>query len=335
MRFFRNPEVKKSIAIYGIITAAAAAGGWIYNPALGLLLFLTGLVYLALYILFTFCRYQRLAEMGKRIDSILHGEKLVPESKYREGELAVLENELNKMIIRLYEQKELLEKDKLYLQDSIADISHQLKTPLTAMNLILSLLEDPELSKEQRFGYRKELEGHISHLDWLISTLLKLSRLDAGTANLQVRRVDAAKLIRVVVTPLEIPMELRGLSLRTEIEEGVSFDGDLSWTAEAVANILKNCMEHTPPGGVIHIEASENPIYTEFVISDNGEGISEEDLPHLFERFYRGKNSSDTSVGIGLALARTVITSQRGTVKAENRKDGGAAFTIRFYKSVV
>ena len=132
--------------------------------------------------------------------------------------------------------------------------------------------------------------------------------------------------------PLEIAMELKGITLETEITEESSFSGDMKWTSEAVENIVKNCMEHTPAGGKIIMTGRENAVFSELVITDNGEGIPEEDLPHLFERFYKGKNSSEESVGIGLALAHMIVTKQRGTLKAENRREGGARFTIRFYK---
>ena len=239
------------------------------------------------------------------------------------------------MVVRLREQADQLRKDKVSLQDSIADISHQLKTPLTSMNLLLSLLDNPKLTYEQRFSYVKELERDISHIDWLVATLLKISQIDAGTVRFSKESVDVEKLVQAAASPLEVPMELREQRLLVEVGEHVAFCGDFLWTVEAVRNILKNCMEHTPPGGQIKVSAAENPVFTEMVITDTGEGIAPEDLPHLFERFYKGKNSGEKSVGIGLALARMIVTAQEGTLKAGNRKEGGARFIMRFYKSVV
>ena len=134
------------------------------------------------------------------------------------------------------------------------------------------------------------------------------------------------------VAPLLIPMELRGQELKIKAEG--AFVGDLDWTCEAIGNVVKNCMEHTPEGGVVSIEATENLIYREIIIKDTGSGIASEDMPHVFERFYKGKNSSNKSFGIGLALARGIITNQNGMIKAENQKDSGAKFTIRFYKEL-
>ena len=160
-----------------------------------------------------------------------------------------------------------------------------------------------------------------------------MSKLDAGTVQFVEETVPAERLLRLAAEPLLVPVELREQEL---IIEGTGmFTGDVSWTSEAVTNILKNCMEHTPAGGRIAVKAQENPLYFEIVISDNGSGIHEDDLPHIFERFYKGKNSDGKSFGIGLALARMIVTSQNGTVKAENMREGGARFTLRFYKGAV
>jgi signal transduction histidine kinase len=170
---------------------------------------------------------------------------------------------------------------------------------------------------------------------WLISTLLKISKLDAGTVKFKSEPVSVPQLVKKASEPFAVPMDLRGQQLRTDISAGAAFLGDLYWTSEAIGNIIKNCTENTPEGGEIGITAAENALYTEIVIEDSGCGIDEADLPHIFERFYKGKNSSEQSAGIGLALARMIIAAENGTVKAENKKDGGARFTVRFYKSTV
>ncbi len=335
MVFFRNPEIRRQTILYLILTAAVTAAGWFYSSVCGLLLFFTCLLFSAAHFFQTYARYRRIAALSRKLDLLLHGAENIRFSGYREGELAVLENELNKMTLRLREQTRLLKKEKVFLEDSIADISHQLKTPLTAMNLVLTLLEDENLGKTQRIAYIRELEDHISHIDWLVATLLKISRIDGGTVQFKKEQAAMEKLIALAAAPLEIPMELKEQQLEILISPEAVFSGDLSWTAEAVRNILKNCMEHTPKGGKIRIEAEENPVCCQISIEDNGRGIHPEDLPHIFERFYKGKDSGDTSVGIGLALARMIITEQEGTLKAENRREGGARFSIRFYKSVI
>ena len=165
--------------------------------------------------------------------------------------------------------------------------------------------------------------------------MLKISKLDAGTIKFSNERINLFKLIKKSAEPIEIPLDLRNQSLVINSDKNESFYGDLNWTVEAVENILKNCMEHTEEGGTITVNLSETPIFSEIVISDNGKGIDKEDLPNLFKRFYKGKNSSSSSVGIGLALAKMIVVSQNGVIKAENNKDKGARFIIRFYKTTV
>ena len=169
----------------------------------------------------------------------------------------------------------------------------------------------------------------------MIEALLKMSRLDAGTVAFRQDEVMAEELVYKAAELVAIPMEVREQELKVEMQGTEKYVGDLSWSVEAAGNILKNCMEHMGPGGCIEIGVSENTLYTEIRIRDHGPGILPEDLPHLFERFYRGGNSHSDSIGIGLALAQMIIKEQNGTIQAQNAEDGGAVFTIRFYKTVI
>jgi len=196
-------------------------------------------------------------------------------------------------------------------------------------------MSNSDLSEERRLELIKEMDMLLSRIDWLITALLKISKLDTGTVKQKNETVYVDELVKKAIDPIAIPIELREQELDIQIQAGASFKGDLAWSAEAVENVLKNCMEHTQKGGKLSISAQENTLFTEIIISDNGPGIDPEDLPHLFERFYKGKNSSNNNIGIGLALARMIITNQNGTIKVENRKEGGAKFTIRFYKDIV
>ena len=225
-----------------------------------------------------------------------------------------------------------LEKDKI--KSLIADISHQIRTPLTAINLIVSRLRG-EKNEADRHRLLHELEQLLVHMDWLIEALLKMAKLDAGTVSMKKKTVNVSDLLKKSVQDFLIPMELREQNLVIDCTDMVSLRGDEYWLREAVGNIVKNCMEHTPAGGEICIRAAENHLYTEITVSDNGAGIDKEDLPHIFERFYKGKNSADSSVGIGLALARMIVVAQEGTLSATNRINGGAKFEIRFYKGTV
>lgn len=271
--------------------------------------------------------------MASDINRILHGDVSVPLEQYSEGELAILQSEVYKMTVRLREQQQNLQDDKIYLADSLADISHQIRTPLTSINLLVNFLSEPNISDDRRLKLTHELYGLLSRIDWLITALLKISKLDAGTVQFKTEQISLEELIRKSTSPILVPMELREQILK--VEANGEFCGDISWTCEAITNIVKNCMEHTPDGGSLSIIATENALYREIVITDNGCGISAKDLPHIFERFYKGANSDKNSFGIGLALARMIITVQNGTVKAENNVPNGAKFTIRFYKGTV
>lgn len=201
------------------------------------------------------------------------------------------------------------------------------------MNLMLSMIFDPQTSKERRERLKGELFVLMGKTENLVSTLLKISKLDAGTVAFKKEKISLRELADKACFSMLVPFELKEVAL--QINASGNFEGDVTWSAEALTNIIKNCLEHTQRGGRVSFDALENPLYTEITISDNGSGIEKEDLPHIFERFYKGKNQTG-GFGIGLFLSRMIIISQNGTIKAENRADGaGAVFTVRFYKNVV
>lgn len=335
MSFFRNPEIRKSIWLWFILNLAVITISVIIDINYIMLAIFCCIVFDLAHFISTYRRYRHIAELSREIDKILHGNSKFDLNRFCEGELSILHSEIYKMTVRLREQAEALIKDKTYLADSIADISHQIRTPLTSINLIANFLAEETLPDERRLSLVKDLHHLLSRIDWLISTLLKISKLDAGTVKFMKNTVKVSELIKKAVEPIAISMDLRNQRLVVKAEGNECFEGDLAWTAEAIENILKNCMEHTPHGGTLTIVVKETPIFTELVITDTGTGIDPEDLPHLFERFYKGKNSSINSVGIGLALARMIVTAQNGTIKAENSTNGNALFTVRFYKCIV
>lgn len=348
MNLLHNPEIKRGLAAHLFLATSATMLGWLHDAYTAFFLALFSILYILVYYIFTNARYRKLQQLSLELDSMLHNNSPIEFAKYREGELSILESELSKMTLRLSEQAAALASDKQFLADSMADISHQIRSPLTSSNLILSLLMEQELPRERRRQLLRELTQLLSRIDWLVESLLKMSKMDAGTVSFQRQPICVPELIKQAAEPLLIPMELReqtldiisatppeqvsGLSDKHSAKTDPQFTGDFAWSTEAVLNILKNCMEHTPVGGQIQASCSQNAIYTEIVIEDNGEGFGKEDLPHLFERFYKGKNASEHSVGIGLALAQMIVTRQNGTLKAENRLEGGARFIIRFYR---
>ncbi|MBQ9113215.1 MAG: HAMP domain-containing histidine kinase [Clostridia bacterium] len=333
MKLLRNPEIKKSLPWLAGISVAATVCAFIWQIYFGVFTLILCAVFILSYLLFMKKRYERIADLSESINRILHGDNSIDLCQYTEGELGILQSELYKMTVRLREQQQNLQNDKIYLADSIADISHQIRTPLTSINLLMSFLSEPDLTEARRGELVREINDMLDRIDWLVITLMKISKLDAGTVQFKNETLPLSELVSKSVSPVLIPMELRAQELTINVDG--EFSGDLAWTSEAIGNIVKNCMEHTPEGGKISVEARETPIYSEIVISDSGSGISKKDLPHIFERFYKGENSSGKSFGIGLALSRMIITKQNGTVKAENRPNGGAVFIVRFYKTTV
>lgn len=337
MEYFRNPEIKLEVLIYLAISTFFTVGMYFLCGnfgAIGTLVICS--TFGILHLLETFIRYRHAACLSEQIDQILHGENTVLMQNCREGELAILSTQISKMIRRLKEQAEQLSADKILMADYMADISHQIKTPLTSIRLISSLLQKNNLESHRKMELIQELSQLVSRVEWLVYALLRMSKLDAGTICLKKEKILVADLWKKAYDTLAIPLELHGIHFQNQIKDPVSMTGDMAWTTEAMQNILKNCMEHTPEGGEITVTATENPLYTLIRIEDTGSGIDEEDLPHIFERFYRGKQADIQSVGIGLALSKRIILSQNGTIQAGNRRGGkGAFFEIRFYNTVI
>ncbi len=333
MKLLKNNEILNMLILQIVIGTVASIVGFVFNYVAGILAVSLSFTFIVIYYITTYNRYKQITILSGDINKLLHGDNTISFDDYTEGELSVLRSEIYKMTVRLREQQQRLIDDKVYLADSIADISHQIRTPLTSINLLVQFLSKPDLSEDKKRQHIFELNRMLSRIDSLITALLKISKLDAKTVQFKPQNVSLELLIHKSCEPVLVPMELRGQELKISAQG--DFYGDLSWTCEAIGNIVKNCMEHTPEGGKIEITALENPLFSEIVITDTGTGIDTDDLPHIFERFYKGKNSNDNSFGVGLALARMIITGQNGTVKAENRKDKGAKFTIRFYKGTI
>ncbi len=251
-----------------------------------------------------------------------------------EGSFSLLKNDLYKVTVRLREQAELLQKDKTALSNLIADISHQIKTPLTSLGVLADLLAD-DPPEEDRRVFVERLRTQLGRIQWLVVALLKLARLDAGTATFKSEPVTLRELVRRALEPLHIPIEIKKLQLEVHGDDRASFTGDLNWSAEALTNVIKNCVEHTPEGGKIEIAYTANSLYAEITISDDGEGIPSIDLPNIFNRFYRGANAGENSIGIGLALAKAIFNAQDGDITVRGQHGMGTSFEIRLFRGVV
>lgn len=326
----RNPELRRALLVGGLLTLLASAAamslsGW-QAACVALAL---GTVLLVLYGVELCCRYRAMARLAADIDAVLHGSGDIHLADYGEGEVSLLRSEVRKMTLRLREQSAQLEKEKLQLADAMVDISHQMRTPLTAVNLLLTSLAG-HVDEESR-GDVRALRRQVARMDWLVESLLKLAKLDAGTARFCPETIPLSALLARAAEPFAIGMELRGQQLQVEASGNVRCDP--AWTAEALGNILKNCSGHMQEG-TITVRAEENAVASVVVIRDTGGGIAPQDLPHLFERYYKGENAPEQSVGIGLALSRSIAAAQNGTLTAAN-VPGGAEFTMKLYKGIV
>lgn len=328
---FRNREIRQFAVVFAAITITVAAAGFAIHPAAGILSICSAAAFGTAFYAFTKVRYKSIAQLSEQIDLVLHNANHLFIGETNEGELSILQSEITKMTLRIREQNDALKREKEHLAESMADIAHQLRTPLTSVNLILSLLENSPNEKERKAMIRETKELFVQ-MDWLLTSLLKLSRLDAGIVVFQSERIDVNTLISGALHPFLIPMELHNIALQTDVPKGSIIQGDDRWLSEAIQNILKNCMESAGDNGKIEIVCEDNPLFTEIAIHDNGAGFEKEDLPCLFNRFYRGKNAGATGYGIGLALCKTIITRQGGTITAKNHPQGGAVFAIRFPK---
>ncbi len=338
---------------------AGGAGGDAAGAAACASALVAGTVCTALFCIFSHRRYAEISRLSSEIDAVLHGGRELTISDYREGDVAVLRNEVGKVCARLSKTAEDLRDEKRALADALADISHQIRTPLTAVELLVPVIERSRDARE-RAAKLRDLESLVDRVSWLVTSLLKIASIDAGAVAMSSSRHAVDSTVDAALRPLEVALDMRGIACIRDIAPEASYLGDAAWTTEALSNILKNCMEHTPAGGAIRISASEDAVACRIRIQDSGCGIAQDDLPHIFERFYRGraphaarlapsddgpasratKNPSPEGMrpagfGIGLSLAQTLVNAQGGSIRASNADEGGARFDIAFPKMTV
>lgn len=249
-----------------------------------------------------------------------------------EDELSILKNEIYKTTVMLKEMAESSKDDKLRLKDSLSDISHQLKTPLTSINIMLdNILDNPNMDEDTKEKFIQSIKREVTNISNLATEILKLSKFDANVVRFENKEVLVKDIIKKAISNVEMMAEIKNVEIKVVFHDNVKLVCDLNWQAEAIINILKNCIEHSSENSFINIEVIDNKIYKEIIIKDSGEGIDKKDLLHIFERFYKGKNSSKDSVGIGLALAKKIIEMNNGSISVNSVKGKGTIFTIRYY----
>lgn len=249
-----------------------------------------------------------------------------------EDELSILKSEIYKTTIMLKEQADNSTLDKINLKDSLSNISHQLKTPLTSINIMLdNILDSEEMSEDVRTEFINNIKREISNINFLVAGILKLSRLDANVVNFMVEKVKVKDIINECIKNVSSLCDLKNISIDVTGNEMLKINCDFKWEVEAITNILKNCVEHSNNNSKIDIKYINNKMYTEITIKDYGKGISEKDVKHIFERFYKGSNSTSDSIGIGLSLSKSIIEQENGTINVNSKLNKGTIFTIRYY----
>jgi len=331
----RNREIQILLTVMLTISAAAIAVAAFISPAALALCVILSLLLIGSCLAFTRWRYQELEKLSVYLREISSGNDSLDVRDNQEGELSILKNDIYKVTLMLSEQRSLLQRDKMQLTDAISDISHQLKTPLTSMTVMADLLSSADLPPVKRMEFTHNIRIQLERIDWLVSSLLKLSKMDAKTIPFKKEPVLVKQLIQQALEPVLIPMDIKEQTVSINGDDNVSFIGDFNWTSEALINILKNGVEHTQEGGAIAISCTENALFTEIVIADNGKGIPKEDLPYIFKRFYKGKHASEGSIGIGLAMAHSIIASQGGVIDVMSDGENGTEFRIKLYKQVI
>ena len=292
------------------------------------------IIEILLYTIFYFKRQNGINEVLAYIDKINSKDYTLQIEKNGEDELSNLRNELYKIVIILKEEAEKSQNDKKALSVALEDISHQLKTPLTSISIMIdNLIENPNMDQITKSKFLHEIRRQLEWINWLVISLLKLSKLDSNTVEFNRKEFLVSDIIENLVQNLSVPLEIKNQEICVKGEENAKIYADYNWQLEAMSNILKNCIEHTAEGKKIHITFSENNFYTSIRIEDEGNGINKEELKHIFERFYKGKSSNENSIGIGLALAKTIIEKDNGYIICSSQINKGTMFEIRYMKT--
>lgn len=268
---------------------------------------------------------RRIEALARELEQINHGNARLLTGA-GEDEFSGLQDEIYKTVTELYYTRDAALNTRNQFAENLSNIAHQMKTPLTAISLSVQMMDG-----EANGAYTKQIRKQLSRLTHLEEALLILARMDAGTLMLDKKTADIFTILTLAAENLEELQEQTGVSIEIPESGTVEIFADMDWMMEAVMNLMKNCMEHTGRGGKVHCSYEENLLYARICIWDEGEGFAKEDMPHLFQRFYRGRNASEEGIGIGLALAKEIVERQNGTLQAENRMEGGACFEIRFY----
>ncbi len=292
-----------------------------------------GILILTIVLIYNRKKEREIKKINKYLNEINNGNYELKIEESCEDELSKLKNELYKTTVLLRETAENSEQEKINLSNSLADISHQIKTPLTSIRIMLDNIEDnPNMDSKTREEFIEDISKQIDWISSLAISLLKLAKFDAGAIKMNDQEVNVKKLINNVISNLAILLDIKNIKIEQKIDDDTIIKADYNWQLEALTNIIKNAIEHSHDNGTIHIDVENNSVFVKIKIRDEGEGIDKKDIKHIFDRFYKAKKSSENSIGIGLSLAKTIIEQENGYIKVDSEVDRGTTFEIKYLK---
>ena len=296
------------------------------------IIFIGLIILLLIFVIYERHQGKEIYEIKKYLEAINNKNYTLKIDENSEEELSILKNELYKVTVMLRENASNSLKDKINLKTALEDISHQLKTPLTSILIILdNLIDNPEMDYQMRMEFLHDLKRESTRIQSLIQSILKLSKFDSNTVQFIKQDIYLKQIVDEAIKNTGSLADLKNIKIKVDGNKEIKLNCDLLWQAEAITNILKNCIEHSNENTQIDIKYNNNSVYSYITITDYGEGISREDIPHIFERFYRGKNSANESIGIGLSLSKTIIESNNGIISVESNSDK-TTFMIKYFK---
>lgn len=312
-------ELEKEMRVYIIISVLS-------------ILLLTMIVMLIKHIL-----DNKIKEKFKRtllnIENIINNNYKLEVAEMTDDDISMFQNQIYQIVDKLQEYSNTINTDRKKLSNYLEDISHQIRTPLMAITAMTdNMIIDSNCLDKNIHGYVRNISKQLNKINWLVDNLLKMASLDTKSIVMKKEKIDVDELVKEAIKNIEILIEVNGQEVVIEGEKNLSFIGDLKWNVEALTNIIKNSAEHSKKGEKIYIECYENILFVEIIISDKGCGISEKDLTHIFDRFYKGENSSKDSFGIGLSLAKEIIEYQNGEIAVKSEINKGTKFIIKFFK---
>lgn len=293
-------------------------------------------IILVIYLFFIINKFKRTKKINKIIELISKINRrnfAIDIEDYTEDELSALKQEIYKTSLMLRSEADNSLKDKLNLKDSLSDISHQLKTPLTSITIMIdNILDNEEMDIKTRRKFLINIKREIININFLVQNLLKISKFDANVIKFNKEEVFIKDIVNEAIKKVSALSELKGISIKVSGDKNATINCDFMWEVEAISNIIKNSIEHINSDGFVEINYTKNKVYSRILIRDNGIGIDSDDLPYIFDRFYKGKNTNRDSVGIGLALSKSIIEKDNGSVSVKSTPNIGTIFTIKFFE---